>query len=154
MKNNVLLNSVLILCHFSACDFLGGNGLFDDVLASKTTKEEMESQLLELIKRHCPEKGCPLAGSSIHCDREVVRLRMPSVYNYLHYRIIDVSSFYGMIERWSTPEKWTEKERYIENIMQEKYRNNPNGSKAHRAMYDIERSMETLKLFKTCLTIF
>jgi oligoribonuclease (3'-5' exoribonuclease) len=102
LKNNVFPNSV--------CVFLGGNGLFDDSLASKTTKEEMESQLLELIKRHCPEKSCPLAGSSIYVDREVVRLRMPSVYNYLHYRIVDVSSFNGMVERWSTPEKWAEKE--------------------------------------------
>ncbi len=143
-----------MLCHFSACDFLGGNGLFDDILASKTTKEEMESQLLELIKRHCPEKSCPLAGSSIHWDREVVRLRMPTVYNYLHYRIIDVSSFNGMVERWSTPEKWVEKEKYVENIMQEKYRSNPNGNEAHRAMYDIERSIEILKLFKTCFATF
>jgi len=132
----------------------GGNGLFDDVLASKTTKEEMESQLLELIKRHCPEKSCPLAGSSIHVDREVVRLRMPTVYNYLSYRIIDVSSFYGMVERWSTPETWTKKERYIENIMKEKYQSNSNGCEAHRVMYDIERSMEMLKLFTTCFTTF
>ena len=134
--------------------FLGGNGLFDDVLASKTTKEEMESQLLELIKRHCPEKSCPLAGSSIHADREVVRLRMPTVSSYLHYRIIDVSSFYGMVERWSTSERWTEKERYLENIMQEKYQSNGNRGEAHRAMYDIERSMEMLKLFKPCFETF
>ncbi|CAF4863872.1 unnamed protein product [Rotaria socialis] len=62
-----------------AINFHCGNGLFDDVFASKTTKEEMESQLLDLIKRHCPEKRCPLASSSIHWDREVARLRMPSV---------------------------------------------------------------------------
>ncbi len=146
LKNNVFPNSV--------CVFLGGNGLFDDSLASKTTKEEMESQLLELIKRHCPAKSCPLAGSSIHWDREVVRLRMPSVYNHLHYRIIDVSSFNAMVERWSKPEKWAEKEKYVENLMQEKYRSNSDGSEAHRAMYDVERSIEILKLFKTCLAAF
>ncbi|CAF2033399.1 unnamed protein product [Rotaria magnacalcarata] len=83
----------------------GGNGLFDDVFVSKTTKEEMESQLLDVIKRHCPEKSCPLTSSSIHWDREVVRLRMQSIFNHLHYRIIDVSSFYEMIQRWSTSEK-------------------------------------------------
>jgi oligoribonuclease (3'-5' exoribonuclease) len=123
-------------------------------LASKTTKEEMESQLLELIKRHCPENSCPLAGDSIHSDREVLRLRMPSVYNYLSSRVIDISSFYGMVERWSTSEKWAEKERYIENIMQEKYRSNPNGRAIRRAMCDIERTIEILKLFKTCLATF
>jgi oligoribonuclease len=133
---------------------LGGNGLFDDILASKTTKEEMERQLLELLKRHCPEKGCPLAGSSIHVDREVVRLRLPSIYEYLHYRIIDVSSFFGMAERWLSPERWIEKEKQLDKIMQEKYSTNDKEGGAHRAMYDVERSIEILKLFKPCLVTF
>ncbi|CAF0766337.1 unnamed protein product [Adineta steineri] len=133
----------------------GGNGLFDDILASKTTKEEMEVQLLELLKRHCPEKGCPLAGSSIHWDREVIRVQLPSVYEYLHYRIIDVSSFFGVVERWIPSERWVEKEKYLDRIMQEKYTgdNNKEGG-AHRAMYDVERSIEILKLFKPCLNTF
>lgn len=112
----------------------------------------MENGLLELLKKHCPEKSCPLAGSSIHVDREVVRLRMPSVFNHLHYRIIDVSSFYEVVQRWLTPERWIEQERYIENVMNEKYRNN--AGKTHRAIYDVERSIELLKLFKPCIAMF
>ncbi|CAF1273637.1 unnamed protein product [Adineta steineri] len=134
--------------------FLGGNGLFDDILASKTTKEEMEVQLLELLKRHCPEKGCPLAGSSIHWDRAVIRLQLPSVYEYLHYRIIDVSSFFGVVERWIPSERWVEKEKYLDRIMQEKYTDNNREGGVHRAMYDVERSIEILKLFKPCLNTF
>ena len=114
----------------------------------------MECQLLELIKRHCPEKSCPLAGSSIHWDREVVRLRMPSIFNYLHYRIIDVSSLIGMVERWSSPEKWTQMEKYVDSVMQQKYQDNPGGSEVHRAMYDIERSMALLGMFKTLFANF
>lgn len=133
---------------------LGGNGLFDDILASTTTKEEMDSQLLELIKRHCPEKACPLAGSSIHVGREVLRLRIPTVYNHLHLRIIDVSSLLGMIERWSTSSRWAETEKHVDDIMHEKHRNIPNRGEVHRAMYDIERSIEILKLFKPCLATF
>lgn len=105
----------------------------------------MEEQLLALLKRRCPSKGCPLAGSSIHWDREVVRLRMPSVYDYLHYRIIDVSSFAGMAERWTSLEKWIQHEKQIEKAMQEKHTGG-----VHRAMWDIERSIEMLKLFKPC----
>ncbi len=114
----------------------------------------MESQLLELIKRYCPEKCCPLAGSWISVDREVLRLRMPSVYSYLSFRIIDTIGFYEMVKRWSTAEKWAEKERDVENVMHEKCQSNPNGRGPHRALDNIERSIETLKLFKTCLATF
>lgn len=123
----------------------------DDILASKTTKEEMESQLLGLIKRHCPPKICPLAGDSIHWFRDVIRLRMPSVYDYVSVHVIDDRSFSEVVRRWSTNEKRTEKERYIENIMHEKY---PNGREEHRAMFSVETSIEIMKLTKTCLANF
>ena len=109
----------------------------------------MEEQLLALLKRRCPSKGCPLAGSSIHWDREVVRLRMPSVYDHLHHRIIDVSSFTGVAERWISLDRWIEQEKQLDKVMQEK-----NTGGAHRAMYDIERSIEVLKLFKPCFAAF
>lgn len=134
--------------------FLGGNGLFDDILASTTTKEEMDSQLLELMKRHCPEKACPLAGSSIHVYREILRLRIPAVYNHLNHRIIDLSSLLGMVARWSTSSRWAETERHVDDIMGGKHRNIPNRGEAYRAVYDIERSIEILKLFKPCLATF
>lgn len=139
------MTSFLFLC------FLGGNGLFDDILASKTTKEEMESQLLELIKRHCPPKGCPLTGQYIDSLREVVRLQLPSVYNTLAYCAIDISILTSLGQRWTTSEKRAGGDRYIENIMHEKY---PNGFEEHRAMPGVERSIEVLKLFKRCFETF
>lgn len=123
-------------------------------MASKTTKEEMESELLELIKRHCSIKRCPLAGRLSHLRREIVRSQMPSVYDYLHYRIIDLTTFHAMVERWSPPETWVEKGKYLDNIMQAKYRSNPNGNEAHRAMYNVERGIEMLKLFKPYFATF
>ena len=121
----------------------GGNDLFKDVLASQITKEQVEIELLELIKRHCPEKACPLAGSSIHVDKEVIKVQMPSVYEYLHYRLIDVSSFREMMKRWapSTASKFARQlvsgGREIVN---------------HRAMDDIEWSIAMMRLFKPLLT--
>ena len=76
----------------------GGNGLFNDVINSKITKKQMEEELLEFLKRHCTEKASPLAGSSIHVDKEVLKVEMPDVHNYLHYRVIDVSSFREIIK--------------------------------------------------------
>ncbi|CAF1342081.1 unnamed protein product [Didymodactylos carnosus] len=119
----------------------GGNGLFDAVVKSIITKEQMESELLQIIEHHCPKKCCPLAGSSIHTDREVIKLRMPTVYDYLHHRIIDVSSISGVMQRWS-PTKWFQ----MKNTL-----NKTSVSLNHRAMNDIERSVEILKLIKPLL---
>lgn len=81
-----------------------GNGLFSDVLASKTTSEVAEAGVCKLLRQHCPEHGCPLAGNSVHCDREVLKARMPKVYAYISHRILDVSTIVGLMDRWA-PEK-------------------------------------------------
>lgn len=78
----------------------GGNGLFSDILKSDKALEHVSSEIVELILQHCPDKACPLAGMSIQCDREVLKQQMPKVYEVLNHRIIDVSSFIGMAERW------------------------------------------------------
>lgn len=121
----------------------GGNGLFDECLRSRFTEAEVEQQLLKLLKRYCPEKQCPLAGSSIHTDKEVLKKRMPQAHDYLDYHIIDVSSFQGMMKRWApkTQSKFT-------NQLSKNGRN----SVHHRAMDDIEWSMELMRLFRPLLT--
>ncbi|CAF0976606.1 unnamed protein product [Rotaria sp. Silwood1] len=121
----------------------GGNGLFTDVITSNITKEQMEQELLDLIKRHCPEKACPLAGSSIHIDREVMKTQMPTVYNYLHYRVIDVSSFREMMKRWAP----STASRFVREIAA-----NGKCEVTHRAMDDIEWSIELMKMFRPLLT--
>jgi len=111
----------------------GGNGLFNEVLGtSAQPKEQCESEMLELIRSHCPERGCPLAGNSVHCDREVLRMEMPLVYRYLSHRIIDVSTVFGLADRW-LPERLLIPPRP------------PKRRQAHRAMVDIEDSIEYLK---------
>lgn len=77
-----------------------GNGLFADIMASTVTKEAAQEGMLGLMRKHCVEHACPLAGNSIQCDREVLMVEMPRVYSFLNHRIIDVSSFTGMMERW------------------------------------------------------
>ena len=115
-----------------------GNGLFADVIKSKLTKDEVEEQLLALLKRHCPPETCPLAGNSIHTDKTVLHKCMPRANKYLHYRIIDVTSFQLIMSRW-VPDL----ERKIKKKMAEASTGQETG--LHRAMYDIERSIAFMK---------
>ena len=42
----------------------------------------------------------PLCGNSIHQDRRFLVRYMPRLNDFLHYRIIDVSSVKELVERW------------------------------------------------------
>lgn len=54
--------------------------------------DKAEEMMLKYLKNHIPYKMCPLAGNSVHVDRMFLRKYMPLVNDYLHYRIIDVST--------------------------------------------------------------
>ncbi len=121
----------------------GGNGLFADVLKSKLTKDEVEEELLALIKRYCPKGKCPLAGSSIHTDKDVLKRCMPKVNDYLTYRIIDVSSFQAIMRRWAP---------WMETKIKKQLAANDQETVNHRAMDDIKWSMAFMKQFRGILT--
>jgi oligoribonuclease len=118
----------------------GGNGLFADVLASTTTFEAFQDELMALLLKHCPPKACSLAGSSVHCDREVLLKKMPVVYKHLSHQIIDVSTLYGLMRRWKPEElsALTAASKSAEDQVPVDW---------HRAMADIERSLASLKMF-------
>ncbi|CAF3124557.1 unnamed protein product [Rotaria sp. Silwood2] len=121
----------------------GGNGLFDACIKSTLSESDVEKKLLKILQRHCPEKECSLAGSSIHIDKEVLKQRMPNAHNYLHYRIVDVSSFRGMLKRWAPRNEL----KFVSKLS-----NNGRDTVNHRAMDDIEYSIELMKLFHPLLT--
>lgn len=120
----------------------GGNGLFAECLKSKFTNDQVEEQLLALIKRHCPKDKCPLAGSSIHTDKDVLKKCMPKVNEYLSYRIIDVSSFQAIMKRWAP---------WIEAKIKNQVAKSGQGTVNHRAMDDIIWSMSYLREFRRFL---
>jgi len=119
-----------------------GNGLFADVLKSKLTKDQVEEELLALIKRHCPPKVCSLAGSSIHIDKQVLQKCMPKVHDYLHYRIIDVTSFQLIMRRW-IPDVEAKIKRHVATNGQDIVN--------HRAMDDIKWSISFMKQLRRTL---
>jgi oligoribonuclease len=59
---------------------------------SEVSERMAEEMLLEYLKKHVKEKTCPLAGNTIYMDRAFLRHHFPKTDDYLHYRIIDVSS--------------------------------------------------------------
>jgi len=80
-------------------------GLTARVLASTTTVEMAERQLLEYVKRFVPEKGVGLlAGNTVYMDKAFLEREMPSVIDWLHYRILDVSAVKEAARRWCSEE--------------------------------------------------
>lgn len=108
----------------------GGNGLLVAVSESTTSKEAMEEELMALLTQHCPKEMCRLAGSSVHCDREVLLHAMPRVYNWLSHQVIDVSTLVNLVNIW-LPETASQIP--------------PSEAYNHRAEDDIQSSIELMK---------
>lgn len=107
------------------------SGLWDLVLKSTTTLEAAEKQTLDFIKQHTGPRESPLCGNSIWQDRRFLCRHMQSINEYLHYRIIDVSSVKELAKRWYPGIAQFEGKK-----------------EAHRAMDDILESVEELKYYQ------
>jgi len=66
--------------------------LIEESRSSKINIQEAEKRLYNLLKKYIPMHTCPLAGNTSYMDRLFLMQYMPKVNEYLHYRIIDVSS--------------------------------------------------------------
>lgn len=91
---------------------------------------EVERELLVFVKKYFGDT-IYLAGNSIHQDRKFIENEMPEFNQKLHYRMLDVSS-------WKI---------YFENALNKKF----NKPENHRALDDIEGSIEELKWYLTFL---
>lgn len=114
----------------------GGNGLFDDVEKSTASKQHVEEEVLALLARHCPAGLCRLAGSSVHCDREVLLSAMPRVYKWCHHQIIDVSTVVSLLCAWQPTTAATIP---------------PSTKYNHRAINDVESSVALMKWVKSSI---
>ena len=91
---------------------------------------EQNKELLEFLDKNFG-KEIYLAGNSIHQDRKFIEKEMPGLNQRLHYRMLDVSA-------WKI---------YFENGLGRKFVKPEN----HRALDDIEGSIEELKWYLTFL---
>jgi len=125
-----------------------GNGLWMESLRSNLPVnskdgESAETLLTTFIETHCPilsKKDPPvLAGSTVSFDRAFLDVHMPGVTKRLHYRNLDVTSINELAKGF-----WPEV-----------YKNRPAGNGAenakHRAMADIEVSLETARYYSRML---
>ncbi|ALC47799.1 CG10214 [Drosophila busckii] len=108
------------------------SGLVDRCKSSDITPETAETILLSFLKEHIPERKCPLAGNSVYMDRLFLKKYFPATDNYMHYRIIDVSTIKELASRW-----------YPETL-----NNAPKKKLAHRSLDDIKESISELKYYK------
>nr|WP_194946052.1 oligoribonuclease [Mycolicibacterium malmesburyense]CRL74712.1 oligoribonuclease [Mycolicibacterium malmesburyense] len=109
------------------------SGLINEVKASTVTLAEAEEQVLDYIRTHVKQaKTAPLAGNSIATDRGFIARDMPKLDDYLHYRMIDVSSIKELCRRWYP----------------RIYFGQPEKGLAHRALADIHESIRELQYYR------
>jgi len=109
------------------------SGLTDQVLASTVTLEEAEQQVLAYVKQWVPEpKKAPLCGNSIGTDRGFITRDMSTLDEWLHYRMVDVSSIKELARRWYP----------------RVYFNAPKKGGGHRALADILESVQELRYYR------
>ncbi|MEX1176634.1 MAG: oligoribonuclease [Mycobacterium sp.] len=109
------------------------SGLTEEVRASTIDVATAESLVLDYIRGHVPQaRTAPLAGNSIATDRGFLARDMPTLDDYLHYRMIDVSSIKELCRRWYP----------------KIYFGQPEKGLAHRALADIQESIRELRYYR------
>ena len=75
------------------------SGLVDRIRNNGVSITEAEQQTLDFLKQWVSPKTAPLCGNSIWNDRKFLDKEMPLVADYLHYRMIDVSTIKELARR-------------------------------------------------------
>ncbi|MBX7434863.1 oligoribonuclease [Mycobacterium sp. Y57] len=109
------------------------SGLTDEVRTSVIDVPTAEGMVLDYVRTHVKQaKTAPLAGNSIATDRGFIARDMPKLDDYLHYRMIDVSSIKELCRRWYP----------------RIYFGQPEKGLAHRALADIHESIRELRYYR------
>ena len=109
-----------------------------EVLDNGVTMQEAEEQVLDYVKQHCAEGSRPpLAGNTVATDRSFLARDMPALESFLHYRIVDVSSIKELARRWYP----------------RAYFNAPAKTGNHRALADIQESIEELRYYRAAVFV-
>ena len=113
----------------------GKSGLTKAVGESTTSLQEAEDTVLAFVQKHTEKGKHPLAGNSIHTDKNFLEKYMPKLIEHLHYRMVDVSTVKELCRRWFPFE----------------YSKSPEKKEQHRALEDIRESIEELKYYRTAI---
>jgi oligoribonuclease len=108
------------------------SGLVQRVKESVIDDAKAEAATLEFIKKHVPPGKSPLCGNTIWQDRRFLARYMPTLEQYFHYRLIDVSTLKELALRWAP--------RVYNGVTKKESR--------HRAYDDIIESIEELRYYR------
>jgi oligoribonuclease len=107
-------------------------------LAAGITLAEAQDQVLSYVRGHVPEaRKAPLCGNSIATDRAFLARDLPRLDEYLHYRMIDVSSVKELARRWYP----------------RAYFASPAKVGGHRALADIRESITELRYYREAVFV-
>jgi oligoribonuclease len=114
----------------------GASGLLERVRSEGVPVAEAERETLKFIRRYCHKNSAPLCGNSIGQDKRFLAKYMPALHDFLHYKVIDVSSIKLLVSKWyggryEAPEK----------------------KELHRALDDIEESIDELRYYRAAVFV-
>jgi oligoribonuclease len=107
------------------------SGLLERLRTEGVTVAEAERQTLAFVKRYCYAHTAPLCGNSIGQDKRFLIRYMPRLIDFLHYKVVDVSSIKVLVNEW--------------------YRGRfeaPKKKDLHQALSDIEESIAELDYYR------
>lgn len=107
------------------------SGLLDRVRTEGVSVTEAEEETLRFVKKYCYKKTAPLCGNSIGQDKRFLAKYMPQLHDFLHYKVVDVSSIKVLVSEWYGG-------RYA----------SPPKQELHRALADIEESIAELAYYR------
>jgi oligoribonuclease len=107
------------------------SGLLDRVRTEGVSLAEAERETLAFVKKYCYVQTAPLCGNSIGQDKRFLARYMPELHDFLHYKVIDVSSIKLLVAEWYGG----------------KYES-PKKKELHRALDDIEESIAELAYYR------
>lgn len=107
------------------------SGLVDRIRAEGVSVAEAERQTLAFVKKHCYAQTAPLCGNSIGQDKRFLVRYMPQLNDFLHYRVVDVSTIKVLVNEW-----------YGGKVQP------PEKDEQHRALADIEDSIAELEFYR------
>ena len=112
------------------------SGLLDRVRKEGITVAAAERETLKFVKRYCYKRTAPLCGNSIGQDKRFLAKYMPALHEFLHYKVVDVSSIKVLVSEW-----------YAGRVVA------PPKQELHRALADIEESIDELKYYRKTVFI-
>jgi oligoribonuclease len=108
------------------------SGLLDRIRSATLSLAEAEAQTVAFLERYCQKGTALLCGNSVWKDRAFLERYMPAVIEFLHYRIVDVSTVKELVRRWYPAVLHAPKKKEV-----------------HRALDDIRESIEELKWYRS-----